>query len=104
MSWNAATSSALLGLSNNLLEAVRVTEGPALAAESRLELLGHRTAVRALAVAPDDSMPLDGKLALKRKLGNTAYIQPIYCTIQPYIAYMWLRKTIYKAIYGLYRL
>ena len=58
MCWNAATQSALVGLSNNLLEAVRLdTQGPTLAAESCLELLGHRTAVRALAVALDDSMP-----------------------------------------------
>lgn len=64
MAWNEKTSTALLGLTNNLMESVRITanaesqEGPPIHLEATptLELAGHRTGVRALAVAADDSM------------------------------------------------
>eukprot|EP00930_Biecheleria_cincta_P036250 TRINITY_DN24873_c0_g1_i1.p1 TRINITY_DN24873_c0_g1~~TRINITY_DN24873_c0_g1_i1.p1 ORF type:complete len:965 (+),score=198.32 TRINITY_DN24873_c0_g1_i1:81-2975(+) len=67
MAWCAATSSVLLGLTNNVLESVRLlpAEGDEEAEEGKslkiepsvgLELAGHRTGVRALAVAQDDSV------------------------------------------------
>ncbi|CAJ1453167.1 unnamed protein product [Effrenium voratum] len=61
MAWSAKRSSVLLGLTNNSLELVRITakeDGQTvdLEASAALELAGHRTGVRALAVAHDDSM------------------------------------------------
>lgn len=66
MAWSEPQGSVLLGLTNNVLESLRISwvdnsEDPASASlqiESSLtlELCGHRTGVRALAVANDDSM------------------------------------------------
>ncbi|CAE7239591.1 WDR3 [Symbiodinium natans] len=64
MAWNGPQSAVLLGLTNNVLETLRISpaegdeDAPALQLESSLslELCGHRTGVRALAVAQDDSM------------------------------------------------
>lgn len=60
LAWNDKTSTALLGLTNNLMESVRITateEGQIhVEASPTLELAGHRTGVRWLAVAMDDSM------------------------------------------------
>ncbi|CAK9018890.1 WD repeat-containing protein 3 [Durusdinium trenchii] len=61
MAWNPKTKTVLLGLTNNLLESVRITAseegaGVLLTATPTLEFAGHRTGVRALAVAMDDSM------------------------------------------------
>eukprot|EP00931_Biecheleriopsis_adriatica_P087475 TRINITY_DN61939_c0_g1_i1.p1 TRINITY_DN61939_c0_g1~~TRINITY_DN61939_c0_g1_i1.p1 ORF type:complete len:968 (+),score=220.22 TRINITY_DN61939_c0_g1_i1:119-3022(+) len=66
MAWCEANSSVLLGLTNNVLESVRLVTGKADQAEGGrtlevqpsvgLELAGHRTGVRALSVAHDDSV------------------------------------------------
>jgi len=63
MAWCSATSTAILGLSNNALEVLRMTAGKeegAVALESlqSMDQHGHRTGVRALAVSHDDSLLL----------------------------------------------
>lgn len=61
LAWNPASSVALMALTNNALESVKLKKGEeqdTVLAESAfgIDVPGHRTAVRALAVAHDDSL------------------------------------------------
>lgn len=76
MAWCSATSTAILGLSNNSLEVLRLNTGTeegavAFEAAQSVEQQGHRTGVRALAISHDDSL-LMSTSAEAVKIWNTA--------------------------------
>lgn len=78
MAWCTATSQALLGLTNNVLEALRLgpggETGTILVEPSKsVELPGHRTGVRCLAVSHDDSLLMSTSSETVKIWNTTTY-------------------------------
>eukprot|EP00927_Polykrikos_kofoidii_P015646 TRINITY_DN16980_c0_g1_i1.p1 TRINITY_DN16980_c0_g1~~TRINITY_DN16980_c0_g1_i1.p1 ORF type:complete len:961 (+),score=166.76 TRINITY_DN16980_c0_g1_i1:102-2984(+) len=83
LAWCAKTSTVLLGLANNSVETIRIgpplspkesdeaTDGVVVETSICLDIPGHRTGVRSLAVSPDDSMVMSTS-SEAIKIWNTA--------------------------------
>lgn len=73
MAWSPAAGDIIVGLANNELEAVKITAGDPLTAEKGLglEVPGHRTQIRSVAVSPDDALLMSAS-AEAVKIWNTS--------------------------------